>query len=123
VSNRALVPQSQFCWAGILKQLSAFGHASFDAKVRGQPVTDPHYDWQNFFAQMLPAYQANLTQAIANVHAAAEGDPYAMYGGYRIIAEFEPTTEDPLYFDMMDADLKLPLSNTRPTSASPPASP
>lgn len=35
------------------------------------------------------------------------GDPCAMYGGYCLIAEFDPATEDPLYFDMMDAGLKL----------------
>lgn len=66
-SSAGLVPSD------ILKQLSAFGHASFDAKVRSQPVTDPRYDWSNFFSRMLPAYQANLTQAIAEIHAAAEG--------------------------------------------------
>lgn len=100
-SSAGLVPSD------ILKQLSAFGHASLDAKVRSQPVTDPRYDWSNFFSRMLPAYQTNLTQAIAEIHTSAEGDPYAMYGGYRIIAEFEPATQDPLYLDMMDAGLKL----------------
>jgi hypothetical protein len=91
----------------ILEQLSAFGHASFDAKVRGQSVTDPRYDWSNFFSRLLPAYQANLTQAIAEIHGAAGSDPYAMYGGYRVIAEFEPSSQDPLYLDMMDAGLSL----------------
>jgi hypothetical protein len=103
-SNRrsaGLVPDN------ILKQLNAFGHASFDAKVRGRPLADPRYDWANFFALMIPAYQASLTQAIAEIHDAAQGDPYAMYGGYRIIAEFEPSNQDPLYLEMMDAGLNL----------------
>jgi hypothetical protein len=91
----------------ILNQLSAFGHVSFDATVRGQAVADPRYDWSNFFSRVLHAYQTNLMQAIAEIHAAAGGDPYAMYGGYRVIAEFEPATQDPLYLDMMDAGLKL----------------
>jgi hypothetical protein len=100
-SSAGLVPSD------ILRQLSAFGQASFDAKVRGKPVTDPRYDWSNFFSLMLHPWQTNLTQAIAEIHAAAGGDPYAMYGGYRVIAEFEPATQDTLYLDMMDAGLKL----------------
>lgn len=100
-SSTGLVPSD------ILKQLSDFGYVSFDAKVRGRSVTDARYGWPNFFSRMLPAYQANLTQAIAEIHAAAGNDPYAKYGGYRIIAEFEPATEDPLYLDMMDAGFKL----------------
>jgi hypothetical protein len=100
-SSAGLVPSD------MLKQLSAFGRASLDAKVRSQPLTDPRYDWTNFFSRMLPAYQANLTRAIAEIHAAAGGDPYAMYGGYRIVAEFESAVEDPLYLDMMDAGLNL----------------
>lgn len=100
-SSAGLVPSA------ILKQLSAFGHASFDAKVSGQSVTDPRYDWSNFFSHMLPAYQTNLAQAIAEIHTAAGRDPYAMYGGYRVIAEFEPASQDPLYLEMMDAGLKL----------------
>jgi hypothetical protein len=92
---------------GILKQLSAFGRASFDAKVRGRPVADPRFGWSNFFAHVLPAFQTDMTRAIAEIRTAASSDPYAMYGGYRLIAEFEPTTQDPLYLDMMDASLKL----------------
>ena len=100
-SSAGLVPSA------MLKQLSAFGHTSFEAKVRGQSVTDPRYDWSNFFALMIPAYRTSLTQAIAEIHAAAGGDPYAMYGGYRVIAEFEPAIQDPLYLDMMDVGLRL----------------
>jgi hypothetical protein len=103
-SNRrsgGLVPRD------ILEQLSTFGHAAFNAKVRGQHVTDPRYDWPNFYSRIFPACQANLAQAIAEIHAAAEGDLYAMYGGYRIIAEFEPASQNPMYMDMMDAGLKL----------------
>ncbi len=91
----------------ILSQLSAYGQASFDAKVRGRAVTDPRYDWSNFFSRMLVAYQTDLARAIAEIHAAADRDPYAMYGGYRVIAEFEPASQDPLYLDMMDAGLRL----------------
>jgi len=100
-NSSGLVPRD------ILNQLSAFGHASFDAKVRSQAVTDPRYDWSNFFSRVLHAYQANATQAIAEIHTAAGSDPYAMYGGYRVVAEFEPATQDPRYLDMMDAGLKL----------------
>jgi hypothetical protein len=91
----------------ILKQLSAFGHASLDAKARGQSVTDSRFDWPNFFSRVLPAYQASPTQAIAEIRAAAGTDPYAMFGGYRVIAEFEPAAQDPLFLEMMDAGLRL----------------
>jgi hypothetical protein len=91
----------------VLNQLSAFGHASLDAKARGQLLTDPRYDWSNFFSRFLDAYQANLTEAIAEIHASAGGDPYAMYGGYLLVAEFEPASQDALYLEMMDAGLKL----------------
>jgi hypothetical protein len=91
----------------ILSQLTAFGRASFDAKAQGRPLIDPRYDWSNFFSLMLPAYTANLTQAIAEVHAAAGSDVYARYGGYRLIAEFDAALQNPLYLDMMDAGLGL----------------
>jgi len=103
-SNRSpagLVPSD------ILGQLNAFGHASFDAKVRSVPVTDPRYDWANFFSRLLPSYQANQAQMIAEIHDAAGGDPYTMYGGYCLVAEFEPASQDPLYLEMMDAGLRL----------------
>lgn len=91
----------------ILEQLSAFGHVSFEATVYSQPVTDPRFGWPDFLSHMLPAHQTDLTRAIAEIHTAACGEPFAMYGGYRLIAEFEPASHDPLYLEMMDAGLQL----------------
>lgn len=91
----------------VLGQLIAFGRAAWDSKVSGRPITDPRYDWANFFSKVLPAYQTNLSQAIAEIHGAAGDNPFAKIGGYRVIAEFEPENKDPLYLDMMDACLQM----------------
>ena len=91
----------------VLNQLNSFGNASWDSKVNTQPITDPRFDWSNFFSKFLPAYQADLTQAIAELHAAAGADPLARYGGYRVVAEFDGACKDPLYLDMMDAALQM----------------
>lgn len=91
----------------VLGQLNAFGRASWDAKVSGRPVTDPRYDWTNFFSKILPAYQANPDQLIAEIHAAAGDDTFAKIGGYRVIADFEPGIKHPLYLEMMDACLQM----------------
>lgn len=72
-----------------------------------QPITDPRYDWEHFFAEFLPAYQADFLRAISEIHAAAASDPYARIGGYRLIAEFDGAIKDPLYLDLMDALLDM----------------
>lgn len=98
---RTLVP------AEILSQLNSFGNASWEAKLNSRPINDPRFDWTNFFAKFLAAYQTNLAQAIADLHAAAGADPLARYGGYQLVAEFEPESTDPLFLDMMDTGLQM----------------
>jgi len=99
--SKTLVPRE------VLDQLGPFGRAAWESKVSSRPITDPRFDWTNFFSKVLPAYQSNLTKAIAEIHAAAGDDPFAKYGGYRLVAEFEPATKDPRYLEMMDACLQM----------------
>lgn len=91
----------------VLDELGEFGRAAWQSKSTLQPLIDPRFEWNNFFSKMLPAYQSDFSGAIAEVHTAAGDDPFAKIGGYRLIAEFEPATEDPLYLDMMDACLRM----------------
>lgn len=98
---KPLVPRA------ILGQLNAFGRASWEAKLASSPVTDSRFDWMNFFTKFLPAYQTDLPRAIAEVHAHAGADLMSRYGGYRLIAEFDGSCQDPLYLDMMDAALEM----------------
>lgn len=91
----------------VLEQLGDFGRASFEARVRGCAVDDPRFEWNNFLGQFLPAYQSNFTQAIAELHAAASDDPFARFGGSRVVAEFDGASKEPLYLDMIDGGLQL----------------
>jgi hypothetical protein len=100
----------------ILGQLPTFGRVAFAAKVRGDVVRDPRYDWPKFFSRVLTPCRTDLTQTIAEIHDAADGDLYAMYGGYRLIAEFEPASEEPLYLDLMDAGLQLMYDQRLPST-------
>jgi hypothetical protein len=98
---RTLVPSE------ILGQLDAFGQWSWQARLSGRPAFDPRYDWTNFFSKVLPAHRADPARAVAEIHGAAGGGPFARYGGYLIVAEFTPDSLDPLYLEMMDAGLQL----------------
>ena len=91
----------------LLEQLAAFGKASWEAKQNSQPVHNSLYDWDNFFSQFLSAYNANLSGAIAELHQAAGADPFARYGGYRLVAEFDGACKDTLYLAMMDSALQM----------------
>lgn len=93
--------------AEVLGQLRVFGEASWEAKVSGQAVTDPRFSWENFFSKAASVYRARPTQAIEEIHAAASGDPLAQFGGYALIAEFEPTTPDSRFLEMLDASLEM----------------
>ncbi|RLV47707.1 hypothetical protein D9V37_16290 [Nocardioides mangrovicus] len=98
---RNLVPQE------IVEQLNSFGNASWEAKLNSETLVDDRFNWPNFFARFLPAYQTDLARSIAELHAAAGADGLARYGGYRLVAEFDAACEDPNYLEMMDAALDL----------------
>lgn len=93
--------------ADVLRQLGAFGQVSLEAKVSSRPVSDPRFDWDSFFSKAFPAFQTDLERAINDIHNASSGDELARFGGYRLIAEYEPKTLDPQYLDMMDAGLQI----------------
>jgi hypothetical protein len=93
--------------ADLLGQLEAFGRVAWQSKVNTAPITDPRFIWEGFFAKFFPASQADLDGAITEVHGAAGDEPFARYGGYRLVAEFEPASQHPLYLDMMDAGLQM----------------
>ncbi len=93
--------------ADILNQLKAFGEASFEAKVSSRPIADPRFSWANFFSKASEALRANSAQAIGEIHAAASDDHLGQFGGYSLIAEFDATTTDARYLEMMDASLQM----------------
>jgi hypothetical protein len=92
---------------GVLDQLRAFGEASFEAKVSSRPVTDPRFSWENFFAKASDALRAGPTQAIGEIQAAAGADQLAQFGGYSLIAEFDASSSDSRYLEMLDASLRM----------------
>jgi len=93
--------------AEVLSQLTAFGEASWEAKVSSRPVTDPRFTWERFFAKAADALRANPSQAVGEIHAAASGDQFAQFGGYSLIAEFDASTADARYLEMMDTSLQM----------------
>lgn len=93
--------------ASVLNQLGAYGQACWAARVNSQSVSDPQFGWQPFFSKVQPALRDNPSQTIAAIHRAASHDTWARFGGYQLIAELDPTCQDLLYFEMMDAGLEL----------------
>jgi hypothetical protein len=93
--------------ADVLNQLGAFGEASLEAKVSSRPVSDPRFSWENFFAKASDALRASPSQAIGEIHAAAGADQLAQFGGYSLIAEFDASSSDPRYLEMLDASLQM----------------
>lgn len=93
--------------ADVLNQLMAFGQASWEAKVSGRPVSDPRFSWETFVAKAAEVLRANPSQAIGEIHTATRGDQFAQFGGYSLIAEFDPSTADARYLEMMDASLQM----------------
>lgn len=91
----------------LLEQLGPYGRAAWEAKINGQAVSDPRFDWTNFLSGFLPAYQKDFDRMVAEIHAAAGDDPFARYGGYRVITEFEADSVNPLYLQLMDVGLGM----------------
>lgn len=91
----------------VLSQLRAFGEASFEAKVTSRPVSDPRFSWENFFAKASEGLRANPAQAIGEIHAAAGADQLAQFGGYSLVAEFDSSSSDPRYLEMLDTSLQM----------------
>jgi hypothetical protein len=92
--------------AEVLEQLGAFGQVSWDAMVAGRPPDDPRFGWQSFFSKAQSAFRENLARSVAEVDSAAGDDAIARFGGYRLIAEFEPHNQEPVFLDMMDGALQ-----------------
>lgn len=90
----------------VLSQLRAFGEASFEAKASSRPISDPRFSWESFFSKASEALRSNPAQAIGEIHAAAGADHLAQFGGYSLIAEFDSSSSDPRYLELLDASLK-----------------
>jgi hypothetical protein len=93
--------------AEVLGLLGQFGYASLDARASGRPVVDDRFGWAPFFSKAMPALQTDVTRAVGAVHQATAGDEHACFGGYLLIAEYNPELADPRYLEMMDAGLQL----------------
>jgi hypothetical protein len=91
----------------VLRQLGAFGQASWDARLAGRPVDDPRFGWDGFFSKVSSALRTDPTQAIADIHAAAGTDALAQFGGAQLVAEFDHGSHDPRYLEMIDASLQM----------------
>lgn len=92
--------------ADVLSQLGEFGEASWSALVAGRTLADPRFGWQGFFSEANAACRENLAQAVAEVYGAAGDNSLARFGAYKLIAECEPGSQDPVFLELMDAALQ-----------------
>lgn len=97
--------------SNVLAALTAYGQASLDARRVGQPVTDPRFGWDNFHGPVCMSMTGDdRDQVIAEVYAAAMASPdrdLAVFGAYRLLAEFDGSLPDPRFVEMMDASIAL----------------
>ncbi len=95
----------------VLASLPAYGEASLEARLRGQPLIDPRFGWQYFLGPVHTAMiDGHVDQVITELYAAAMGAgdrELAIFGAYRLIAEFDHDLTDPRYVEMLDASIEL----------------
>ena len=100
---RALVPRH------VIELLPAYGRASLAARRAGDPVTDPRFDWDRFLSPVhLPMASGQTEQVVQELYEAATSAvdrPTAVFGAYRLIAEFNPELDDRKFRALYDDSL------------------
>jgi len=95
----------------VLAQLAEYGRADLVARRSGTlPVS--LWDWWGWddFSNAYTAISQNeslFSQYIAEVYAAAGGEPYAMYGGYEVLRDYTASSTDPKFLEMMDVTISF----------------
>ena len=102
--RRTIVPES------VIDMLEAYGHAAIDARRLGQPVTDPRFGWDNFVGVVHTAMLGDdREQVIQELYQAAVMPPsrnQAIFGAYRLLAEFDGDLADQRFLELCDKSLE-----------------
>ncbi len=95
--------------ATVIGMLGAYGQAVLDSRRSGHPVTDPRFGWDNFVGPvnmaMLGDDREQVIQDLYNAAVAASDRDHAIFGAYRLLAEFDGALADQRFFKLCDASL------------------
>jgi hypothetical protein len=94
----------------ILALLPAYGTAVLNARAAGQPVIDPRFEWGPFIGPVHTQLMlGDRDQVIGELYEAAinaEDRDMAMFGAYRLLAEFNPELDDQRFLALYDVALE-----------------
>jgi hypothetical protein len=96
--------------ASVTGMLAPYGQAEIDARRVGRPVTDPRFGWDNFVGPvhmaMLGDDRGQVIQELYEAALAAPGSKQAIFGAYRLIAEFDGALDDQRFLELCDLSLE-----------------
>jgi hypothetical protein len=102
--SRAIVP------ASVIAALPEYAQADIEARRRGRPLADPRFGWDNFAGPVhMPMINGNRDEVIRELFGAAQASAHrelAIYGAYRLLADFDGGLADPRFVQLRDASLE-----------------
>jgi hypothetical protein len=102
--RRTVVP------ASVIDMLAAYGQAVINARRLGQPVSDPRFGWDNFVGvvhmTMLGDDRDQVIQELYQAAVTAPSRNQAIFGAYRLLAEFDGALDDQRFWQLCDASLE-----------------
>ncbi len=91
-------------------RLADYGAAAFRAIVTATPVQDPSFGYDGFQEPVFTAMQRDPDTVVSEIHAAAiaaSDRDYAVFGAYRLLAEYDPKSEDARFLELQDASVEF----------------
>lgn len=104
-TSKAQVPSQ------VTAQLAAYGNACLAARRAGRPLTDPRFEWEPFLQHVhipmaaSPGNAAKIADELHDVAVASRDRDAAVFGAYRLIAEFNAEFDHRGYRTLFDASL------------------